>query len=176
MTDSRDKRKKQTGEVFTPPKLVRQMLSKLPKEIWKKGKTFCDPACGNGNFIVAVLLRKIEHGHTPFDALKTLYGVDIMRDNVQECRLRLLKVLQLFGCTIGEEHIKIVFQNIVWININKYDGGSINYDFSFKSKANINDVKRWMEWINEKNVLANIELPIQEENFNPNGMDSLFDD
>lgn len=45
-------RKSQLGEVFTPTKLVLQMLTKLPKGTkkgaWTEGKTYCDPACGNG--------------------------------------------------------------------------------------------------------------------------------
>jgi len=165
----RQSRNKQTGEVFSPPKLVNQMLSKLPKEIWLKGKTFCDPAVGNGNFLIAILIRKIQRGHNDLQAIQSLYGVDIMRDNIQECRLRLLKVIQLFGKTITEEHIRTVLKNIVWININKYPGGSLDYDFEFTSSPKTEDIKRWIEWIHEKDMLNNVELPVQEEHFSLDG-------
>ena len=60
----REHRSKRNAEVFTPPTLVKQMLDKLPEQLWEDGKTFCDPACGNGNFLIAILWRKLELGHT----------------------------------------------------------------------------------------------------------------
>ena len=62
----REARKSQTAEDFTPAPLVNEMLDKLAKygpESWKPGKTFLDPACGNGNMLVEVLKRKISLGH-----------------------------------------------------------------------------------------------------------------
>ena len=82
----RQQRAKRTAEVFTPNSLVNDMLNKLPEEVWEENKTFCDPAVGNGQFLVWILLRKIAKGHKPAEALKTVYGADIMRDNIQECR------------------------------------------------------------------------------------------
>jgi len=53
--------KKKFGEVFTPMKLVNEMLDKLPKEVWKnKNLKWFDPANGMGNFPIAVYLRLIE--------------------------------------------------------------------------------------------------------------------
>jgi type I restriction-modification system DNA methylase subunit len=81
------------GEVFTPDWLVNEMLDELPSILFTEPtKTFIDPACGNGNFLVEVVRRKIENGSTPFQALSTTYGVDIMEDNIAECRHRLFKV------------------------------------------------------------------------------------
>jgi len=86
------KRIKEQGEVFTPQWLVDEMLDKLPQDVFTNPeKTFIDPACGDGNFLVRVLRRKIQNGSTPLQALQTTYGVDIMEDNVQACRRRLLK-------------------------------------------------------------------------------------
>lgn len=86
-------RVKATGEVFTPDWLVEEMLDKLPSSVFTEPtKTFIDPACGNGNFLVQVVKRKIENGSTPLQALSTTYGVDIMEDNIAECRQRLFKV------------------------------------------------------------------------------------
>src|ERR1035437_9850576 len=91
--EKRKLRQKETAEVFTPNDLVCEMLAKLPKEVWHKGRTFCDPAIGNGNFAIWILILKIRKGHDPLEALQTIYGCDIMRDNIRECRMRLLKVV-----------------------------------------------------------------------------------
>ena len=86
-------RVKQLGEVFTPSELVNEMLDRLPPELWADPtKTYIDPACGTGNFLVEVVRRKIACGSTPLQALETTYGIDIMEDNVLECRQRLLDV------------------------------------------------------------------------------------
>jgi hypothetical protein len=175
LEQKRKKRQKQTAEVFTPPSLVNDMLNKLPKSVWFKNKTFCDPACGNGNFLIWILLRKIAKGHKPLEALKTVYGADIMRDNIQECRLRLLKVISLFE-KVTEEHIKAIFWNIVWINMHRHPGGSLDYDFSFKNRPKIANVKQWMGYIYEENKLDEVDLPIDEEKFTPKGCVDLFAD
>ena len=95
---------KKNGEVFTPPKLVEEMLDKIPLKIWKDpSKTVCDPSAGNGNFLVAVFNRKIKYGSTPNQALSTIYGVELMLDNTLECRERLL---ELAGDT--EEHRRLL--------------------------------------------------------------------
>lgn len=92
LTKSKD-RVKQLGEVFTPPELVNEMLDRLPPELWSDPmKTYIDPACGTGNFLIEVVRRKIEAGSAPLQALETTYGIDIMEDNVLECRQRLLSV------------------------------------------------------------------------------------
>jgi len=88
-----DKRVKDAGEVFTPIELVDEMLDKLPQDVFTNPeKTFIDPACGDGNFLVRVLERKIQNGSTPLQALQTTYGVDIMQDNIDDCRRRLITV------------------------------------------------------------------------------------
>ena len=157
-----ENRIKKYGEVFTPPSLVSQMLDKLPPSCFNRNITFCDPACGNGNMIVPVLYEKLKRGHDPLEALKTIYGVDIMRDSVKECRRRLLKTVSIFE-TVTEEHVKTVFINIRLININKHPGGSLDYDFSFTSnKHKQSDIDRWMDWIENYNFLDNLDLPIEE--------------
>ena len=49
-----------------------------------------DPSCGDGQFLGEILIRKMENGSTFDQALSTIYGVDLMQDNVDECRKRLL--------------------------------------------------------------------------------------
>jgi len=83
---------KQRGEVFTPTSLVNEMLDKLPLEVFTdKTKTFLDNSCGNGQFLFAVLERKMDNGATHEEALRTTYGVELDFDNAEECRRRLLK-------------------------------------------------------------------------------------
>lgn len=90
---------KQRGEVFTPDGLVNQMLGKLPWQIFSNpNKTFLDNSCGNGQFLAAVLKRKMwwmmkegwraDYAHK--QALKTIYGVELDPKNAEECRKRLL--------------------------------------------------------------------------------------
>ena len=82
---------KQTGEIFTPLPLVDEILDKLPPELFKDPtKTFIDPACGDGNFLVRVVAYKIANGLTAEQALSTTYGIDLMEDNVSHARGRVL--------------------------------------------------------------------------------------
>lgn len=113
----RDKaRVKQTGECFTPTALVQEILDQLPPEIFTDPtKTFLDPSCGDGQFLAEVLVRKMEAGSTFEQALSTIYGVDIMPDNVALCRARLL-----CGKEDNEDLVKIVKRNIVCADALKY--------------------------------------------------------
>ena len=88
-----EQRVRERGEVFTPEWLVDEMLDKLPQSLFQDpAKTYLDPACGDGNILVRVLRRKIDNGSTPLQALQTTFGVDIMPDNIQQCRKRLFTV------------------------------------------------------------------------------------
>lgn len=79
-----------TGEVFTPTDLVIEMIGGVPLERFAPGETVLDPACGDGQFLVAAKWVKVlAHGMSEADALEDLYGIDIMRDNVDLCRRRL---------------------------------------------------------------------------------------
>ena len=79
-----------TAEVFTPSSLVVEMLRYFDLDLLGPGKTVLDPACGDGQFLVAAKWIKVfHHGMAEEEALRDLYGIDIMRDNVDLCRLRL---------------------------------------------------------------------------------------
>ena len=52
-----------------------------------------EPACGNGNFLVEVARRKLAAGMTPEETASTIFGIDIMQDNVEEAKERLLEIL-----------------------------------------------------------------------------------
>jgi hypothetical protein len=82
-------RQQKFAEVYTPDFIVQRMLNMVPEEIWDDPtKTFMEPACGSGNFIVAIIRRKIDHGSTIEQAISTTYGVDILEDNIAECHQR----------------------------------------------------------------------------------------
>lgn len=108
---------KKTGEIFTPTALVQEILDKFSEEEFADAsKTFLDPSCGNGQFLSEVLIRKLENGIDFATALGCIYGVDIMQDNVETCKERLL-------CGL-EQHRHIVEKNIVCAD-------ALTYDFSF---------------------------------------------
>lgn len=110
-------RVKATGEVFTPTALVHEVLDRIPvKQFQDPTKTFLDNSCGDGQFLSEVLIRKMEHGSTFEQALSTIYGVDLMEDNVRLCRERLL---------CGREDLR----HIVEKNIVQHDG--LSYDYRF---------------------------------------------
>ena len=86
IVDRSDDRIKETGEVFTPMKLVYEMIAEIPVKTMKdKSKTFLDNSCGCGNFLIGIYntLTK-EYNHTHDEAINRLYGVDLMIDNVKE--------------------------------------------------------------------------------------------
>jgi len=99
-------RVKTTGEVFTPTERVEKELDKMdPKLFTDPTKTFLDPACGDGQFLASVLYRKLQNDIDFEAALSTIYGVDLMPDNVKLCQDRLL---------CGREDLRhIVEKNIV---------------------------------------------------------------
>ena len=108
-------RVKATGEIFTPTELVREILEQIPiEQFTDPSKTFLDNSCGDGQFLSEVLIRKMENGSTFEQALSTTYGVDLMQDNVDLCRERLL-----CGST-DPELIAIVENNIVCADALKY--------------------------------------------------------
>jgi type I restriction-modification system DNA methylase subunit len=110
-------RVKQTGERFTPTELVREMLEQIPiEQFTDPTKTFLDNSCGDGQFLSEVLIRKMEQGIDFETALKTIYGVELMPDNVKMCQDRLL---------CGQEHLRHVVEK----NIVCHD--ALTYDYSF---------------------------------------------
>lgn len=84
------------GEVYTAKKQVNDMLDLIPDDI-SFDATYLEPACGNGNFLVAIMKRKlykvfslnVDTTHNIIKAVSSVYGVDIQADNVEESRNRL---------------------------------------------------------------------------------------
>lgn len=92
------------GEVFTPPWLVEQMLDLVKGETERIDSRFLEPACGSGNFLVPILQRKLaaveaKYGKSDFEkrhyamlALTCVYGIELLADNIAECRVNMLGV------------------------------------------------------------------------------------
>lgn len=92
------------GEVFTAEHEVNAMLDLVKQETERIDSRFLEPACGNGNFLVKILERKLDvvkkkYKRIPLDyeknsilALSSIYGVDILEDNAIDCRERLFKI------------------------------------------------------------------------------------
>ena len=92
------------GEVFTPPWMVDAMLDLVKGETERIDSRFLEPACGSGNFLVRVLQRKlaaveIRYGKSDFEknhyallALMCIYGIELLPDNIVECRGNLLDI------------------------------------------------------------------------------------
>lgn len=91
------------GEVFTPPWMVEAMLDLVKAETERIDSRFLEPACGSGNFLVKVLQRKLaavelkfgksdfEKRHYALLALMCTYGIEVLADNVNECRANMLE-------------------------------------------------------------------------------------
>ena len=95
---------KATAEIFTPTDLVIRMLQRVNLSNFTPGKTVLDPACGDGQFLVAVKwIKVLFHKMSEENALKDIYGVDIMRDNVELCKKRLGGGTILLGDSLHPE-------------------------------------------------------------------------
>tara|TARA_R110000868_G_scaffold391529_1_gene661745 strand:+ start:251 stop:901 length:651 start_codon:yes stop_codon:yes gene_type:complete len=93
------------GEVFTPEWMVDAMLDLVKEESERIDSRFLEPACGSGNFLVKVLKRKLcavelKFGKSEFEkrqyallALMCAYGIELLEDNIIECRTNMLEVL-----------------------------------------------------------------------------------
>jgi len=93
------------GEVFTPAWMVDAMLDLVKDESERIDSRFLEPACGSGNFIVKVLRRKLaavelkfgksnfEKQHYALFALMCIYGIELLEDNIAECRANMLEII-----------------------------------------------------------------------------------
>lgn len=117
------------GEVFTPSWLVEDMLDLVKAETERIDSRFLEPACGSGNFLVPILRRKLaavdlKYGKSEFDrrmfallALMCIYGIELLEDNVRECREILLDV---FATHLSLDKGDVLYRaaaNVLEINI-----------------------------------------------------------
>jgi hypothetical protein len=93
------------GEVFTPSWMVEAMLDLVKGETERIDSRFLEPACGSGNFLARILQRKLvavelkfgksdfERRHFALLALMCTYGIELLADNIAECRANMLEIL-----------------------------------------------------------------------------------
>ena len=111
----REKRRLKTAEVFTPDSLLDEMTVMLPEEIWTEpSKTFLDNSCGNGNILLYIIRKKLDNGSPYLEALRTVYGVDLMPDNIEECYERIKTLLNERNIKYDESEVNAILKhNIV---------------------------------------------------------------
>ncbi|MCO5052848.1 MAG: SAM-dependent methyltransferase [Verrucomicrobiae bacterium] len=121
------------GEVFTPPWLVAAMLDLVKDETERIDSRFLEPACGDGNFLVEILRRKLaavelKYGKSEFErqqyallALMCVYGVELLPDNIADCRANLLEIFaEYLNLSAGDGLYRaasyVLSQNLVYGN------------------------------------------------------------
>ena len=120
----------QHGEVFTNPREVNAMLDLVRDESFRLDSRFLEPACGDGNFLIEILRRKLsllkdiksptEWEFQSLIAVGSCYGIELLEDNAEACRLRLFTEVReqmgRKGCTQGyEESLRYMLKkNIVF--------------------------------------------------------------
>lgn len=113
------------GEVFTNSREVNAMLDLVKQETERIDSRFLEPACGNGNFLIEILRRKLEvvkfrykksqweYEKNALIAVMSIYGVDIMQDNIDECIKRLLNLFKDYYKSLFKKQIKTEYLEIV---------------------------------------------------------------
>jgi len=113
------------GEVFTHEREANGMLDLVKNETERLDSRFLEPACGTGNFLVEVLNRKLvvlrnkykksqpEYEKYGVIVISSLYGIDLLEDNIEECRERLLKIFEkeytsIFKHDFKHQYVKVL--------------------------------------------------------------------
>ncbi|MFA5688938.1 MAG: hypothetical protein WC959_07305 [Kiritimatiellales bacterium] len=154
------------GEVFTSEREVNAMLDLVKPETERIESRFLEPACGNGNFLAQILRRKLaaverryrtsqpEYERYAVLAIASLYGIELLADNVSECRERLFEIFYaqyggIFRDLIKEECCAavryILRRNILWgdaLTLQYADGSGRPIVFSEWSPVNGSMLKR----------------------------------
>lgn len=127
LTETRLARRKGPGgtqEFFTPSSLVSKMCDKIPSTDWSNPtKTFLEPCFGNGNFLVEIIRRRIVDYSIDWKiVLNNLYGVELMPDNVQEAKDRIIELLKSLNIDFNEQEARdIMDKNLVCSDFFKWD-------------------------------------------------------
>lgn len=119
------------GEVFTHEREVNGMLDLVKNETERLDSRFLEPACGTGNFLVEVLNRKLavlkqkykksqpEYEKYGVIVISSLYGIDLLEDNVEECRERLLKIFEKEYVSLFKHEFNSRYVNVLKFILSK---------------------------------------------------------
>src|SRR5262245_55078315 len=117
------------GEVFTPPGMTEAMLDLVKDETERIDSRFLEPACGSGNFLVLVLQRKLatveikfrksefEQRHYALLALMCIYGIELLPDNIAECRVNLLEIFADYLNLNKSDDLYRAASYVLWRNL-----------------------------------------------------------
>lgn len=117
------------GEVFTPQWMVDDMINLVKDESERIDSRFLEPACGSGNFLKPVLQRKLttvqsRYGRSEFErkhyalfALMCVYGIELLEDNVAECRQNLQQIFNDFLAVETDSEWSRAAANVLVANI-----------------------------------------------------------
>jgi hypothetical protein len=185
------------GEVFTSDREVNAMLDLVKHETDRIDSRFLEPACGNGNFLTEVLIRKLErvdnrYGKSQleweryaFIAVSSIYGVDILQDNTIECQDRLFDAfskayLKKFGVNAKMEllkSIKFLFErNIIWGDATNYCIPNTTKPIIFCEWTPIGDLIQRKDWVYEFLAEGSYQISIFDENNQAQNFDKSIKD
>jgi hypothetical protein len=117
------------GEVFTPPWMVEAMLDLVKDESERIDSRFLESACGSGNFIVKILKRKFiavermygksefERRHFALLAVMCVYGIELLSDNIAECRANALEVLSDYLSLKETDDLYLAAYHVLSVNL-----------------------------------------------------------
>ncbi len=123
------KRVSDHGEVFTPAWMVEAMLDLVKDETERIDSRFLEPACGSGNFIVQILKRKLaavelkfgksdfERQHYALLGLKCIYGIELLVDNIAECRANVLDVFAQYLNLNESDDLYLAATHVLSVNL-----------------------------------------------------------
>lgn len=121
--EARRKDSRGTQEFFTPYILVKKIADKISDDVWSDSeKTFLEPSFGNFQFGCYIIYRRLISGIDWETTLKTLYGVELMPDNVKESKERVLKLFDMMGIEYDRKKaLRIMNKNLVCSDFFKWD-------------------------------------------------------
>lgn len=164
-TKNRVERHKITQEDFTPDNIVKMMIKKLPADAYTNfNRKILDPSAGIGNFLMWIAnkrLKKVDNEKDAINAIYFLYGVELMADNVQECRERLYKLVTHYFPKIKEsEELNYKLRATIKNRIRWHDSLKFDYDNWPRLRFNENYPEVSFE---EKPKKDNPNFPMWEE-------------
>ena len=131
--EKRELRHSITQEDFTPVSVINQMLAGVDDSVFTDfSKTVLDNSSGIGNILIEVLKRRLRNTHIPAEAIsavKTLYGVELMADNVKECRENLYnEVIKVYPQIKDDKFKDYELRAIIRNRIQWHDSLTFDYD------------------------------------------------
>lgn len=148
------------GEVFTNTREVNAMLNMVEHECERIDSRFLEPACGDGNFLAEILHRKLEivkkrysnslidYERHAFIAISSLYGVELLADNANTCRMRLFEQFSKEYTKVGNSHINMAYLNAVHrvIDMNILCGNALSMKMVDVNQKDTDEPIIFSEW------------------------------